>query len=54
MAIKKVVYKGKVLIDLSNDTVTPETLLEGYTAHDAKGNVIVGTLKLPEEVESNV
>lgn len=48
MAIKKVTYKGKVLIDLSHDTVTPEVLLEGYTAHDSKGNVIVGTLVLPE------
>ena len=30
--------------DLSEDTVTPEKLLSGYTAHDAEGDEIVGTL----------
>ena len=30
-------------IDLSNDTVTAATLLQGYTAHDASGTAIVGT-----------
>lgn len=30
-------------VDLSNDTVTPETLLSGVTAHDASGQAIVGT-----------
>lgn len=31
------------LIDITNDTVTPSTLLQGYTAHDASGAAIVGT-----------
>ena len=31
-------------IDLSNDTVTPATLVEGITAHDASGTAIVGTM----------
>ena len=44
MAVSKVVYGGETLIDLTSDTVTPETLLEGVTAHDASGAVIVGTL----------
>lgn len=35
----------EVLIDLTGDSVTPETLAEGVTAHDASGNVIVGTAK---------
>lgn len=39
----KVVYGGKVLIDLSSDTVTPETLKEGVTAHDDSGALITGT-----------
>lgn len=34
---------GTVLLDLTGDTVTPETLLSGVTAHDAAGNTIVGT-----------
>lgn len=33
----------EVLIDLTGDSVTPETLAEGITAHDASGNVIIGT-----------
>ena len=38
-----IVYKDKVLIDLSRDTVSPETLTEGFTAHDKNGDPIVGT-----------
>ena len=30
-------------VDLSADTVTAATLLNGYTAHDANGNAITGT-----------
>lgn len=44
MAINKVEYAGNTLIDLTNDTVTPETLAEGVTAHDKSGAVIVGTM----------
>ena len=47
MAINKVVMNTtngeETLIDLTNDTVTPETLAEGETAHDASGNIITGT-----------
>lgn len=39
----KIVYNDEVLIDLSQDSVTPETLDEGVTAHDKDGNPIVGT-----------
>ena len=34
---------GENLIDLRNDTVTPETLAKGKTAHNKKGERIVGT-----------
>ena len=34
---------GTVLLDLTGDTVTPQTLLSGVTAHDAAGKRIVGT-----------
>ena len=30
-------------VDLSSDTVTPETLMQGYTAHDKSGAAIIGT-----------
>lgn len=44
MATSKVVYSGKTLIDLTEDTITEETLLRGYTAHNkADGTKIVGT-----------
>lgn len=44
MGTAKVDYFGQTLIDLTNDTITPETLLKGITAHDANGDPIVGTL----------
>ena len=43
MAYNKIIYKGDILIDLTKDTVTPETLLEGVTAHAKNGEVITGT-----------
>ncbi len=42
MAVNKVVYGGDTLIDLSADTVTPETLRQGATAHDRAGNPVTG------------
>lgn len=43
MAINKVVVGTEVKLDLTTDTVTPETLLEGATAHGADGEQITGT-----------
>lgn len=43
MAINKVEYGGNTLIDLTSDSVTPENLLSGVTAHDASGKKITGT-----------
>lgn len=45
MGVSKVDYNGETLIDLTGDTVTPETLAEGATAHDMAGNPITGTMK---------
>lgn len=42
MAINKVIYGGETLIDLTSDTVTPENLLKGASAHDKSGEVIQG------------
>lgn len=50
MAINKVVYDGRVLIDLTDSTVTPETLAEGVVAYNAKGERIVGTMKQGSQV----
>ena len=44
MGANKITYYGKVLIDLTSDTVTPETLAEGITAHDKSGAKITGTM----------
>lgn len=38
----KVEYFGQTLVDLTNDTVTSEALLSGFTAHDASGSPITG------------
>ena len=43
MALNKIVYGSDVLIDLTGDTVSEDTLAKGITAHDKRGEVIVGT-----------
>ena len=35
---------GTVLMDLTNDTVEADKLLEGFTAHNASGEAITGTM----------
>ena len=47
MGANKITYYGKVLIDLTSDTVTPETLAEGITAHDKSGAQITGAMPVP-------
>lgn len=42
--VNKVVYDGQTLVDLTADTVAADKLLEGYTAHDASGAPIEGTI----------
>ena len=46
MNINKLIFAGQTLMDLTQDTVSPGTLLEGITAHAANGSAIVGTLKV--------
>ena len=43
MGINKVQYGNTTLIDLTNDTVTADKLIQGYTAHDRSGVIITGT-----------
>ena len=56
MAINKVQITTengvRTLVDLTGDTVTPETLAEGVTAHDASGEIIVGTMRSGEDLEA--
>ncbi len=42
MAVNKVALNGEIKLDLTADTVTPETLLKGTTAHNAAGELITG------------
>ena len=51
MAVSKVVYGGKTLIDLTGDTVTGDKLLEGATAHGKDGEVVTGVCTF--DVDSN-
>lgn len=39
----KIIFGGQVLIDLTQDTVSADKLLEGFTAHDKSGAIITGT-----------
>ena len=55
MGINKIVLNTdqgeQVLIDVTEDTVTPETLFEGATAHDKAGDRISGTFTITPELE---
>ena len=42
-SINKVIFGSDTLIDLTADTVAPETLGKGVTAHDKSGAAIIGT-----------
>lgn len=49
MAINQMFFKGdeQPVFDLTQDTVTPDNLLEGITAHDSSGNIIIGRAVIP-------
>ena len=47
MAVNKVDVNGSTVLDLTNDSVTPETLTLGSTAHNAAGEQITGTYEAP-------
>ena len=44
MAVNKVEVNGETKLDLTQDTVTPENLLSGATAHNAAGEPISGAV----------
>ena len=49
--MNKFTYFGETKFDLTNDTVTPETLAEGVTAHNAAGDAITGIA--PTNINAN-
>ena len=53
MSINKVEYAGKVLLDLTEDTVTEDQLLEGTVAHDSSGQRIVGTMTQSSGIDTS-
>jgi len=44
MGNSKIILGNETLIDLTSDTVTPDTLLAGTTAHNRSGNQVTGTV----------
>lgn len=44
MNINKIEYGGNVLVDLTEDTVAPETLADGFTALASNGSLITGQM----------
>lgn len=51
MAVNKVEYAKQTLIDLTSDTVTPEQLISGVTAHNAAGVKVTGTFDTDKYLE---
>ena len=45
---------GSVLIDLTADTVAPEKMYKGITAHAADGTTITGTAEVTDDGQGNV
>lgn len=43
MGKSKIIYAGEVLIDLTQDSVTPDKILKGYTTHGPDGEPMTGT-----------
>ena len=54
MAISKVVFGDKTLLDLTEDTVTPDSVYEGYTFHSADGTSQVGARSVEGVVRYDV
>lgn len=48
MAVNKIIYGGRTLVDLTSDTVTANDLAEGITATAADGKKVVGVMQKGE------
>lgn len=51
MSVNKVVFGTETLIDITDSTITPETVALGETAYSASGEKIVGTMPQLEIVQ---
>lgn len=51
MGVNKLVINDETKLDLTEDTVTPDSLLEGVTAHDCTGARITGALPTVEQAQ---
>lgn len=47
MAVNEVIINGETVLSLAGDTVSANNLLEGATAHNAKGEPVTGAAKIP-------
>lgn len=55
MGVYKVqLANGETLVDMSDATATSETVLAGYTAYGADGNLILGTAASTKRTEVNI
>lgn len=54
MAYNKIIYDKTVLLDLTKDTIQPDKLVKGYTAHDKTGELIFGTLETSDSEGSSI
>lgn len=54
MGVSKVVYGGKTIVDMTAATASADTVLAGYTAYGADGNLIVGTAVTTKRQEVNI
>lgn len=52
MAINKVVYGNRTLIDITDSTVTPQTLAKGVVAYNSSGEKIEGTMQGLGEIKT--
>lgn len=51
--VNQLLISGKVVFDVTNDTVTPNDLVKGVTAHDKSGAQITGNISEIETFKSN-
>ena len=54
MAVNKVEVNGETKLDLTQDTVTPENLLSGATAHNAAGEIVTGSMGSIKTYTANI
>lgn len=54
MAVNKVVYDGRTIIDMTDATATSETVLKGYSAYGANGVRIAGTVSATTRQEVTI